>query len=105
MQDNASGHAIKAIIETLTRMCIRPIFWPAKSPDLNLIETLWDKMKDQIQEKYPQIHRSYLKLKAAVIKAWNSVTYGFIEELIQSMPARCKAVIDAGGWHTKYQLG
>lgn len=29
-----------------------PIFWPANSPDLNPIETLWDKIKDYIQEKY-----------------------------------------------------
>jgi ketohexokinase/beta-glucosidase len=102
MQDNASGHAAKATIETLTRMGIRPIFWPAKSPDLNPIETLWDKMKDWIQARYPEIHRSYPKLKAAVIEAWNSITYKLIEELIQSMPARCKAVIEAGGWHTRY---
>ena len=83
-------------------MGIRPIFWPAKSPDLNLIETLWDKMKVWMQEKYPGIHRSYPKLKAVVIEAWNSITYGLIEELIQSMPARCKAVIEARGWHTQY---
>jgi transposase len=75
---------------------------PAKSPDLNPIKTLWDWIKDWIQEKYPEIHRSYPKLKVAVIEAWNSITYGLIEELIQSMLARCKAVIEAGGWHTKY---
>jgi transposase len=46
-----------------------PIFWPANSPDLNPIKTLWDKIKDYIQDKYPEIHRSYPKLRVAVIEA------------------------------------
>ena len=74
MQDNASGHSAKATIEALEAMGIKPIFWPSKSPDLNPIETLWDRIKDYIQEKYPQVHRSYPKLKAAVIEAWESIT-------------------------------
>ena len=102
MQDNASGHSAKATIQALEVMGIKPIFWPAKSPDLNPIETLWGQMKDFIQEKHPQVHRSYPKLKEAVLEAWNSIIYGQIRELIESMPARCRAVIEADGWHTKY---
>lgn len=79
-----------------------PIFWPANSPDLNPIETLWDKIKDYIQEKYPDIYRSYLRLKAAVCEAWNSIIEEDIRDLIKSMHNRCQAVIDAEGWHTKY---
>lgn len=77
-------------------------FWPANSLDLNPIETLWDRMKDYIKEKYPEIHRSYPKLRAAVAEAWNAITDEDIRELVKSMPARCKAVIEAKGWHTKY---
>ena len=102
MQDNASGHSAKATLQALEAMGIKPIFWPAKSPDLNPIETLWNLMKDYIQEKYPEVHRSYPRLKAAVTEAWESITYGQIEELIMSMPARSKPVIEAEGWHTKY---
>jgi hypothetical protein len=102
MQDNASGHSAKATINALTAMGIRPIFWPAKSPDLNPIESLWDLINDYIQEKYPQVHRSYPKLKEAVLEAWNSITYEQIRDLIISMPARRRAVIEAEGWHTRY---
>jgi ketohexokinase/beta-glucosidase len=102
MQDNASGHSAKATIAKLEDMGIKPIFWPAKSPDLNPIETLWDQMKDYLQRWHPESHRSYPRLKAAVLEAWNSITNEEVLDLISSMPARCKAVIEADGWHTKY---
>ena len=102
MQDNASGHAAKATIEEMERLGIRPIFWPANSPDWNPIGTVWDWIKDYIQEKYPDIHRSYPRLREAVIEAWNSITDEQIKELIGTMPERCQAVIDAQGGHTKY---
>ena len=79
-----------------------PIFWPANSPDLNPIEDIWEKVKDYIGEKYPDIHRSYPKLRRAVQEAWEAVAYEDILDLIRSMPERCKAVIEAQGWHTKY---
>ena len=102
IQDNASSHSANATIAELQRRGLNPIFWPAKSPDLNPIETLWNRIKDYIQEKYPQIYRSYPQLKAAVLEAWESITDDEVIELIKSMPARCRAVINAGSWHTKH---
>ena len=80
-----------------------PIFWPANSPDLNPTKTVWDWIKDYIQEKYPNIHSSYPRLKEAVIEAWNSISDEQVKDLIKTMHDRCQAVIDALGGHTKYQ--
>jgi ketohexokinase/beta-glucosidase len=102
MQDNASSHSSQATRAELRLRGISPIFWPANSPDLNPIETIWDYMKDYIEEKYPEIHKSYPRLREAVAEAWNAVTNEVVRELIRSMPARCQAVIDAQGGHTKY---
>ena len=102
MQDNASGHAARDTLAELRRFNLIPIFWPANSPDLNPIETVWDWIKDYIQEKYPEVHRSYPRLREAVAEAWNAVTDEQVRELIRSMPERCQAVIDAQGGHTKY---
>jgi transposase len=102
MQDNAKGHAAKATKQYMRECGLVPIFWPANSPDLNPIESLWDKIKDYIDKQYPEIHGSYPRLKAAVFEAWNSITEEDIQDLIKSMHDRCQAVIDADGWHTKY---
>ena len=39
MQDNASGYAAQATLAYIRERGLVPIFWPANSPDLNLIET------------------------------------------------------------------
>jgi hypothetical protein len=59
-------------------------------------------MKDYIQEYYPQIHRSYKRLKQAVQEVWDSITHERIKELIHSMRVRCFVVIRARGWYTEY---
>jgi len=59
-------------------------------------------MKDYIQEHYPDVHRSYKKLRSAVQEAWESVTHKRVKELIREMPDRCQAVINANGMYTKY---
>ena len=45
---------------------------------------------------------TYNALRAAVKDAWEKVGRHEFEELINSMPARCQAVIDADGLFTKY---
>ena len=46
MQDNAPRHTAKLTLENLAEREIHPIFWPAFSPDLNPVETVWNKIKD-----------------------------------------------------------
>jgi transposase len=82
--DNAKGHASAYTKSVFQSIDIRPIYWPAFSPDLNPIETLWDDMKDYIQEHYPEAHRSYKRLRATVQEAWESITIERIRELIRT---------------------
>jgi hypothetical protein len=101
-QDNAKGHASAFTKSVIAAAGIRVIEWPPCSPDLSPIETIWDDMKDYIQEHYPKVHSSYKRLREAVQEAWDSITHERIRELIRSMRKRCQAVIDADGWYTKY---
>jgi transposase len=69
MQDGAPGHFAKDTQVDLNERGIYPIFWPAFSPDLNPIETVWDRMKDYIKRHYPEYHSSYNKLRRVVKEA------------------------------------
>jgi transposase len=102
IQDNTGGHIARDTLAFMREQGLIPIFWPALSPDLNPIETLWDRIKDIIKQKDPEIYRSYPRLRTAIIEAWNSITDEKIRALIGTMYDRCQAVIDADGWHTKY---
>ena len=41
-------------------------------------------------------------MEEALKEAWATIPISFFEELIESMPRRIQACIDANGWHTKY---
>ena len=67
---------------------------------------IWNKMKNYIEIHYPDLpsgkQYSYEQLRDIVKEAWDSITSETLQELLESMPARCKAVVEANGGHTKY---
>lgn len=104
-QDGGPGHTSQATIEWMRKRGIVPIFWPAFSPDLSPIETLWNRIKDILQQLDPEVHRSYKKLQKVVQDAWNTITDAEIRDINHNsesgMHARCVAVIAAHGLHTE----
>ncbi len=103
MQNNAFEHAVKYTREKLKDKDIRVIAWPSYSPDLNLIEAVWNIMKNWIQKHYDDQNKLfYNTLRTAVKEAWDAVTSEQLDELINSMSARCQAVINADEKHIKY---
>ena len=60
-------------------------------------------MKDWLEEQYGHIDKpSYDNLRAWIYEAWEQVPDHYLADLLASMPARCEAVIEADGMHTKY---
>jgi hypothetical protein len=59
-------------------------------------------MKDWIQNNYPEVYRSYKKLREVVQIAWESITIESIREIIRTMPERYEDVIRARGGPTKW---
>lgn len=50
--ENASCHRSRLTQGKLCRPEIKTIVWPPYSPDINLIEQIWAKMKTNIQDQY-----------------------------------------------------
>jgi transposase len=79
-----------------------PIVWPPFSPDLSPIESIWNRMKDILQELDPQVHTNSQRLKDAVWRACERVTDAEIRAEIRTMHQRCLDVIAAHGMQTEW---
>ncbi len=73
--------------------------WPANSPDLNPIENLWGIVKRKMRYARPN---NAEELKATIRATWALITPEQCHRLIDSMPRRIAAVIQAKGAPTKY---
>ncbi len=50
-QDNAPGHCLRMTKAWFQSTEIKVMGWPARNPDLNLIEKLWGRMAVQLAKK------------------------------------------------------
>jgi DDE superfamily endonuclease len=82
--------------------------WPPYSPDLNVIEHVWAKMKQRIHDNYPQLKEmgdsqaAYDKLARVIVEAWEAIPQDHIDGQIKSMKNRVNGVLVVEGWHNKY---
>ena len=103
MEDGAPVHRCKLAEEYRTERNMVVFSHPAQSPDLNPIEHVWKYMylKDQVNQR-PTRPQNLDALWDALLEEWEKIDVGFINSLIESMPDRVEAVIDASGGSTKY---
>ena len=60
--------------------------WPVQSPDLSLIEALWQEIEVELGQIWGRV--SDLEAPEAAVKAaWNTITEERLKGLIRSMPA------------------
>lgn len=102
MQDNAPAHSASETLCELQARGICVIKWPPFSPDLNPIEKVWNRMKNYIDEHFPE-HMPYDELRVAVKEAWErGVSDEFLKDILATIPERCQNVIDSQGMHAKW---
>ncbi len=103
MHDNASLHTSpECVLEQAGREML-PVPWPACSPDLNPIETIWFMIKQRIKA-YKNPPRKIQELRDALAAEWAKITPEEILALVDTMPERCAAVKAANCGPTKYVI-
>jgi len=109
MQDNAPCHKATAILEFLQENKVPIMEWPAQSPDLNPIENLWVDFKARFHKQFTELFshpsksaEARYRYSAVLEEVWYSQGQEMIDALLESMPRRVQAVLEANGGWTKY---
>ncbi|GFW41992.1 DDE_3 domain-containing protein [Trichonephila clavipes] len=101
MDDNVRPHRGNIVDECLQSEDITRMEWPAYSPDLNPIEHVWDMLGRRIAARQPP-PTCLPELLRALLDEWCNIPQDQIDNLILSMPRRCKACIASSGRYTPY---
>ncbi|CAJ0967660.1 unnamed protein product, partial [Ranitomeya imitator] len=87
MQDNARLPVAGVCQQFLQDEGIEAVDWPARSPDLNRIEHIWD-MFCSIHQRHVAL-QTVQELADALVQVWEEIPQETIRHLIRSMPRRC----------------
>jgi hypothetical protein len=103
-QDNANGHTANEVADFFHDNKIEVLEWPARSPDLNIIEHMWHYLMERIRQQSPASSREDLWLNAQSVMdfMWSDEMTQKINDLYESLPNRMQAFIDARGGYTRY---
>ncbi|GFX58403.1 transposable element Tc1 transposase [Trichonephila clavipes] len=92
MDDNATCHRTLAVQDCLDSEGIQPLVWPARSPDLNPIENVWDALGRQVAGRnYPPTNKN--TLICALIEEWDKLPQQLLDNVVQSMVRRVECCI------------
>ncbi|GFU17804.1 transposable element Tcb2 transposase [Trichonephila clavipes] len=80
---------------------IQRLVWPARSPDLNPIENVWDALGRQVAgRKYPPTNKN--TLIRALTEEWDKLPQQLLDNVVQSMVRRVECCITLHGGHIPY---
>jgi transposase len=92
MQDGASPHTCKSTREWMTNQSVSVVDgWPAHSPDLNPIETLWAWLQIEVGTRGPKDEAA---LRQFIAEEWDKLPQARIDSLVLEYTERlreCKA--------------
>ncbi|GFW82328.1 transposable element Tc1 transposase [Trichonephila clavipes] len=83
MDDNATCHRTLAVQDCLESEGIQRLVWPARSPDLNPIENVWDALGRQVAGRsYPPTNKN--TLIRALTEEWDKLPQQLLDNVVQT---------------------
>ncbi|GFV66285.1 transposable element Tcb1 transposase [Trichonephila clavipes] len=84
MDDNATCHRTLSVQDCLDSEGIQRLVWPARSPDLNPIENVWEALGRQVAGRnYPPTNEN--TLIRALTEEWDKLPQQLLDNVVQSM--------------------
>ncbi|GFV21252.1 transposable element Tc1 transposase [Trichonephila clavipes] len=88
MDDNATCHRTLAVQDCLDSEGIQRLVWPARSPDLNPIENVWDALGRQVASRnYPPTNKN--TLIRALTEEWDKLPQQLLDNVVQMTSPIC----------------
>ena len=101
-QDGAPSHTSISTSKFLKAKKIKMLKdWPARSPDMNIIEHVWGRMKEEAWKMKP---KNLDELWEACKSVFFAIPDDFINKLFETLPNCMDAVLQAHGSHTRYSI-
>jgi transposase len=98
-QDNDPKHTAKIVKRWILKNLNTIDWWPAQSPDLNPIENLWSILDSRLRAR---TCNTEVELFQILQEGWRELGADLLTKLVESMPRRIEAVLQARGGPTKY---
>ncbi|GFW39549.1 transposable element Tc1 transposase [Trichonephila clavipes] len=84
MDDNATCHRTLIVQDCLDSEGIQRLVWPARSPDLNPIENVWDALGRQVAGRnYPPTNKN--TLIRALTEEWDKLPQQLLDNVVQKL--------------------
>ena len=100
-QGNIQPRIARVTMNFLTQKIINILQLPSNPPALNPIKHLWDEIDRRIRQRQPP-SQSLDQLSQALQHDWQRIPQTRIQNLIRSMPRRCRTMLAADGGHKIY---
>ena len=96
LQDNARVHTARVVRNyIILRAPFRTIDFPARSPDLNVIENEWGNMSNHVIRDRHFINADHAFQELST--AWDDLDQDYLQNLVCSMPERIQRIIEMVG--------
>lgn len=97
-QDNCSIHVSKEMKKYFATEDIHVIDWPARSPDLNIMENIWKLISDEVYSGPQPTNKSILRQKIDdAVKLINTEKTEMIKDLFNNFRTRLTKVLRNNG--------
>ena len=96
LHDGSPAHWARATTAYLNANKVNAVDFPPKSPDLNIIENIWDELSCRVR-RTGSIPITLNQLRAKILYECNSLPQNYVHCYVASLRRGCLAVVNSAG--------